>query len=396
MSKMTIRDVDLTGKRVMIRVDFNVPQDENGQIREDTRIRAALPTIRLALAQGAKVILVSHLGRPKGTPDAKYSLKPVQERLAMLLGQPVRLAPDCVGEATAAMVRAMRPGDVLMLENVRFHAAEEKNLPEFARQLAELADVAVNDAFGTAHRAHASNAGIGQFVQPMVAGLLLADEIAYFDKSVRNPERPFAAILGGSKVSSKIGVIEALTAKVDALLIGGGMAFTFLAAMGKPVGSSLVEKGMLDTARQAIAAAQQRGVQLLLPLDVVAALQMDPASPIKTLFLDESIPEHWMGFDIGPVTVQRYIQALKGMKTILWNGPMGVFEMEPFAQGTLQLAQAVADSHALSVVGGGDTDAAVRQAGVAERISFISTGGGAFLELLEKGSLPGIEALTAR
>ncbi|MBF0214478.1 MAG: phosphoglycerate kinase [Magnetococcales bacterium] len=393
MPKLTIRDVNLSEKRVMIRVDFNVPQDENGQIREDTRIRAALPTICLALERGAKVILVSHLGRPKGAPDAKYSLKPVQERLAMLLKKPVALAPDCVGAATASMVRAMRPGEVLMLENVRFHADEEKNGPRFAIQLAGMADVVVNDAFGTAHRAHASNVGIGKFVQPMVAGLLLADEIAYFDKSVRNPEHPFAAILGGSKVSSKIGVIEALTAKVDTLLIGGGMAFTFLAAMGKPVGSSMVESGMLDIARQAIAAARQRGIELLLPLDVVAAPRLDPAAPIKTLFLDE-LPSNWMGLDIGPVTVQRYIQGLKGMKTILWNGPMGVFEMEPFAQGTLKLAQAVADSDALTVIGGGDTDAAVRQAGVEERVSFISTGGGAFLELLEKGSLPGIDALT--
>lgn len=394
MSKLTIHDLNLTGKRVMIRVDFNVPVDESGQIREDTRIRAALPTIRLALEQGAKVILVSHLGRPKGAPEAKYSLKPVQERLATLLGQPVALAAECVGPVPAAMVNAMRPGEVLMLENVRFHADEEKNGAAFAQQLAALADVVVNDAFGTAHRAHASNVGIGQFVQPVVAGLLLAEEIRSFDRSVRNPERPFAAILGGSKVSSKIGVIEALTAKVDTLLIGGGMAFTFLAAMGKPVGGSLVEHGMLEIARQAMAAAEHRGVQLLLPLDVVAALSLEPNAPTKTMFLDETIPDHWKGFDIGPVTVQRFTQALRGMKTILWNGPMGVFEMAPFAQGTLQMAHAVAESNALTVVGGGDTDAAVRQAGVAERISFISTGGGAFLELLEQGSLPGIDALT--
>ncbi|MBF0161948.1 MAG: phosphoglycerate kinase [Magnetococcales bacterium] len=393
MSKLTIRDVNLTGKRVFIRVDFNVPQHENGQVREDTRIRAALPTIRLAMEQGAKVILASHLGRPKGKPEARYSLKPVQERLALLLGQPVTLAPDCVGEQTESLVRAMQPGEVLLLENVRFHAGEEKNDADFSRQLAALADVVVNDAFGTAHRAHASNAGITHHVQPAVAGLLLADEIAYFEKSVRHPERPFAAILGGSKISTKIDVIKTLTSKVDRLLIGGGMAFTFLAAMDKPVGASLVEREMLETARQAMEAARQRGVELLLPVDVVAAQRMEATAASRAFFIDE-LPAEWMGLDIGPTTVRLFAEALVGMKTILWNGPMGVFEMEPFAQGTIQMARAVAASNALSVIGGGDTDAAVRQAGVAERITYISTGGGAFLELLERGTLPGIDALT--
>jgi phosphoglycerate kinase len=393
MSKLTIRDVNLAGKRVLIRVDFNVPQDESGAVREDTRIRAALPTIRLAMEQGARVVLASHLGRPKGKPDARYSLQPVVERLSALLGQTVPLAPDCVGAGTEAMVAALRPGEVLMLENVRFHAGEEKNDPELARQFAALADVVVNDAFGTAHRAHASNAGVGAFVQPMVAGLLLADEIAYFDKSVRQPERPFAAILGGSKISTKIGVIEALTTKVDRLLIGGGMAFTFFAAMGQSVGSSLVETEMLETARRAMEIARERGVQLLLPLDVVAAQQMD-ATAVCREFPATAIPDGWMGLDIGPRTVEHFKAALQGIRTILWNGPMGVFEMAPFAAGTLALAHAVADSDALSVLGGGDTDAAVRQAGVADRVSYISTGGGAFLELLEKGSLPAIDALT--
>lgn len=393
MSKLTINDINLAGKRVLIRVDFNVPQEENGQVREDARIQAALPTIRLAMTQGAKVILVSHLGRPKGKPEAKYSLKPVATRLATLLGQPVPLAPDCVGEATEAMVQAMLPGEVMMLENVRFHPGEEQNDPDFARQLAKLADVVVNDAFGTAHRGHASNFGITKLVQPAVAGLLLAKEIAYFDKYVRHPERPFAAILGGSKVSSKIGVIAALTTKVDKLLIGGGMAFTFLAAIGKPVGASLVEWEMLATARQAMDAARLRGVRFLLPQDVVAAQSLDPAAETREFLMDD-IPENWKGFDIGPVTVQHFISALSGMKTILWNGPMGVFEMAPFAQGTLKMAMAVAESSALSVIGGGDTDAAIRQAGVAEQVSYISTGGGAFLELLEKGDLPGIQALT--
>ncbi|MBF0179528.1 MAG: phosphoglycerate kinase [Magnetococcales bacterium] len=393
MSKLTIRQLHLSGKRVMIRVDFNVPLDEHGQIREDTRIRAALPTIRLALEQEARVILVSHLGRPKGQPDARYTLKPIQERLAQLLGQPVALAPECVGETAKAMVRAMRPGAVLLLENVRFHPGEEQNDPKFALQLAALADVVVIDAFGTAHRAHASNVGIGRFIQPMVAGLLLADELACFERSVRHPERPFAAILGGSKVSTKIGVIESLTAKVDKLLIGGGMAFTFLAAMGKRVGASRVEPEMFATARRTMETASQRGVELLLPMDVVAAPHPESTLTSQKLFMDE-IPDNWMGLDIGPVTVEHFIHALNGMKTILWNGPMGVFEKEPFAAGTMQIALAVAKSGALSVVGGGDTDAAVRQAGVVERISHISTGGGAFLELLEKGDLPGIQVLT--
>ncbi|MBF0270663.1 MAG: phosphoglycerate kinase [Magnetococcales bacterium] len=393
MRKLSIHDVDLSNKRLLIRVDFNVPQDETGHIREDTRIRAALPTIRHAMEQGARVILASHLGRPKGKPEAKYSLKPVAERLAQLLGQPVVLAPDCVGAETEALVSALAPGEVLMLENVRFHPGEEKNDPDFARQLARLADVVVNDAFGAAHRAHASNAGIGQFVRPMVAGTLLAAEIAWFDKSVRQPERPFAAILGGSKISTKIGVIEALTTKVDKLLIGGGMAFTFLAAQGKPVGGSMVEPDMLDTARKAMDAAQKRGVEVLLPLDVVTAQRIDPAAETREVFIDE-IPANWLGLDIGPCTVSHFTTALKDMQTILWNGPMGVFEMAPFARGTLQLARAVAASRGLTVIGGGDTDAAVRQAGVADRISFISTGGGAFLELLEKGTLPAIDALT--
>lgn len=393
MSKLTIRDVALQGKRVFIRVDFNVPQNEDGSVREDTRIRGALPTIQLAMEQGAKVILASHLGRPKGAPTPKYSLKPVAERLSQLLGIPVPLAPDCVGPEVEAMVNAMLPGQVLLLENLRFHAGEEKNDPLFSQQLAALADVVVNDAFGTAHRGHASNFGITQHVQPTVAGLLLADEISYFFKSVRYPQRPFVAILGGSKISTKIGVIEALTGKVDTLIIGGGMAFTFLKAMGQEVGSSLVEEEMLETARKAMETAKARNVALLLPVDVVAAQAMSAEAETRVVAAD-AIPAGWMGLDIGPESLKRFAKALEGVRTILWNGPMGVFEMAPFARGTVELAKVVGRSDALSVIGGGDTDAAVRMAGVEEQVSYISTGGGAFLELLEKGDLPGIQALT--
>lgn len=392
MKKLTIEQVDLAGKRVFIRVDFNVPMTADGQIREETRIVAALPTIRLAMEKGGRVILASHFGRPDGQVVPKYSLKPVAERLSQRLGQTVPLAPDCVGEAVEQMVNRLNPGEILLLENVRFHAGETKNSAQLADQFARLADVVVNDAFGAAHRAHASNVGIAQRVSPSVAGLLMAAEMDYFDKAVRHPQRPVAAILGGSKVSTKIAVIETLLEKVETILIGGAMAFTFFKARGYTVGSSLVEDDMLDVAHRIEAKAKERGVALLLPVDAVIAQSLEEEET-QVVPVGE-IPEGWMGLDIGPATVQSFERALQSAQTIVWNGPMGVFEKPAFAHGTVALAHAVANSTALSVAGGGDTDAALRQAGVAERISFISTGGGAFMELLEGKELPGMAILT--
>ncbi|MBF0459807.1 MAG: phosphoglycerate kinase [Magnetococcales bacterium] len=392
MKKMTIEQIDLAGKRVFIRVDFNVPMTGEGHIREETRIVAALPTIRLALAKGGRVILASHFGRPEGKVMPEYSLRPVAERLAQLLGQAVPLAPDCVGAEVEQLVEALQPGEILMLENVRFHAGETKNNPQLADAFARLADVVVNDAFGAAHRAHASNVGIAQRVSPAVAGLLMAAEIDYFNKAVRHPQRPVAAILGGSKVSTKIAVIESLLDKVDHILIGGAMAFTFFKARGYTVGASLVEEEMLEVARRTERVARERGVVLWLPVDAVIAESLH-SEKTQTVSV-EQIPAGWMGLDIGPETVRLFERALRSVQTILWNGPMGVFEKPAFAHGTVALARCVANSSALSVAGGGDTDAALRQAGVAEHISFISTGGGAFMELLEGKELPGIAVLT--
>ncbi|WP_130470689.1 phosphoglycerate kinase [Candidatus Magnetaquicoccus inordinatus] len=391
MNKLTIDQIDLAGKRVFIRVDFNVPMTENGTIREETRITAAIPTIRRALEKGGRIILASHFGRPEGKIMPEYSLRPVAERLSQLLGQPVALAPDCIGDAVEQMVNALQPGQIILLENVRFHAGETKNNPQLADAFARLADVVVNDAFGAAHRAHASNVGIAQRVTPAVAGLLMADEINYFNRAVRHPQRPVAAILGGSKVSTKIAVIERLLAQVDMILLGGAMAFTFFKARGQTVGSSLVEDEMLQVARDAEEQARARGVKLLLPVDAVIATS--PSSTTTQIVSIDAIPEGWMGLDIGPATIQLFQQALQTAATIVWNGPMGVFEKPAFANGTLALAEAVAQCSALSVAGGGDTDAALRQAGVADRISFISTGGGAFMELLEGKELPGIAVL---
>ncbi|MBF0420270.1 MAG: phosphoglycerate kinase [Magnetococcales bacterium] len=389
MNKLTIDDVELKGKRVFIRVDFNVPMTESGTIREDTRIRGALPTIRKAIKDGGRVILASHMGRPKGKIIPSLSMKPVAERLAMLLGQEVKLAPDCVGPEVEAMVNALKPGEVLLLENVRFHAGETKNDPALADGFAKLADVAINDAFGTAHRAHSSNVGVGERVPPSVAGYLMAAEIDYFNKVVRTPQRPVVSILGGAKVSSKIGVIEALMDKVDKIIIGGAMAFTFFKARGYNTGISLVEDDQLKVASDAEAKAKAKGVQLVLPVDAICAQTMDEGAQTR-VFPVNAIPDGWMGLDIGPESVKLFNEALGGVRTIVWNGPLGMFEKSAYASGTMAIANTVAKSGAISVVGGGDTDAAVKQAGVASSISHISTGGGAFLELMEGKELPGV------
>src|SRR5437660_3078775 len=386
MSKISIRDLDLNGKRVFIRADFNVPLTPGGQeITSDKRIRASLPTIRYALDHGAAVILASHMGRPKGKPNAEMSLKPVARRLQALLGRPVAMAPDCVGPQVEAMLPA--PGGVLLLENLRFHPEEEKNDPDFARQLASLCEIYVNDAFGSAHRAHASTVGMVAFVKQAAAGLLMEQELKYLTMVTRHPERPCVAILGGAKVSDKIEVIANLMKIVDTLLIGGAMAYTFLKAQGLPIGKSLVEEDKVALAHDLLASA---GDKLLLPLDhvVAAELKEGAASPVV-----ERIPDGMMGLDIGPKTVQAYSRAISTARTIVWNGPMGVFEKPPFDKGTVAIAKAVADSGAISVVGGGDSEKAVKSAGVADRISHISTGGGASLEFLAGIELPGVAVL---
>jgi phosphoglycerate kinase len=391
LPKLTIERLPLSGKRVFLRADLNAPLD-GGAVSDDTRLRAVVPTVRYALDAGAAVVLASHLGRPKGGPDPAYSLRPVGERLAQLLDRPVPLAPDCVGPATRAQAQALKPGEVLLLENLRFHPEEEKNDDGFARQLAELADCYVNDAFAAAHRAHASIAAITRYLQPAAAGLLMQRELAALGRILESPERPLVAVLGGAKVSDKVALVEHLIGKVDGLLIGGGMAFTFLRALGHAIGRSLVEPDRIETARGALEAARRRGVQLTLPVDAVVADGVDSPSGRPVGIRD--IPEALMGLDIGPRTVERFADVLKWARTIVWNGPMGVFEKPAFAAGTVAIARAVADSPGFSVVGGGDTIAAVNMAGVAERIGYISTAGGAFLEFLEGRALPGVEALT--
>ncbi|MBW4650468.1 MAG: phosphoglycerate kinase [Kastovskya adunca ATA6-11-RM4] len=397
MSKKTVANLsasDLSGKRVLVRADFNVPVD-NGSITDDTRIRAALPTIQDLTSKGAKVILCSHFGRPKGQVNEDMRLTPVAKRLSELLGKEVVKCDDCIGDQVAAKVGAMQDGDVVLLENVRFHAGEEKNDPEFAKQLASVADLYVNDAFGTAHRAHASTEGVTHYLSPSVAGYLIEKELQYLQATIENPQRPLAAIIGGSKVSSKIGVIETLLEKCDKLLIGGGMIFTFYKARGLNVGKSLVEEDKLELAKSLEAKAKERGVDLLLPTDVVVADKFAADANAETVSI-ENIPDDGMGLDIGPDSVKLFQDALKNCKAVIWNGPMGVFEFEKFAVGTEAIAHSLADltkQGATTIIGGGDSVAAVEKVGVAEQMSHISTGGGASLELLEGKELPGITAL---
>ena len=391
MRKLTIQQLDLAGKRVFLRADLNAPLEE-GAVSDDTRVRAVVPTLEHALGAGASVVLASHLGRPRGGPDPRYSLRPVAERLGALLGRAVPLASDCVGPETAAQAQALKPGDVLLLENLRFHPEEEKNDDHFARALAGLADCYVNDAFAAAHRAHASIAAITRHLQPAAAGLLMQRELEALARILESPERPLVAVLGGAKVSDKVALVESLLDRVDALVIGGGMAFTFLRALGHDVGRSLVETDRVETARGALEAARRRSVQVSLPVDTVVA--DGPDSPAGRPVGVREIPSAQMGLDIGPLTVDRFTAVLQGARTIVWNGPMGVFEKPPFAHGTVALARAVAAARAFSVIGGGDTVAAVNMAGVADRIGYTSTAGGAFLEFLEGRALPGVEALT--
>ncbi|MBD2017858.1 phosphoglycerate kinase [Microcoleus sp. FACHB-53] len=398
MSKKSVADLsesDLAGKRVLVRADLNVPLDEGGTITDDTRIRAALPTIQDLIKKNAKVILCSHLGRPKGQVKDSLRLTPVANRLSELLSQTVVKCDDCIGDAVAAQIAGMENGQVALLENLRFHVGEEKNDPEFTKQLAALADVYVNDAFGTAHRAHASTEGVTHHLKPSVAGYLIEKELQYLQSAIENPQKPLAAIIGGSKVSSKIGVIETLLDKVDKLLIGGGMIFTFYKARGLSVGKSLVEEDKLELAKSLEAKAKERGVDLLLPTDVVVADNFAPDANSQTVSID-SIPDGWMGLDIGPDSVKVFQDALSDCKTVIWNGPMGVFEFDKFAVGTEAIAHSMADltkQGATTIIGGGDSVAAVEKVGVAEQMSHISTGGGASLELLEGKELPGITAL---
>ncbi len=392
---MTLEDVDVSGKRVFVRVDYNVPLDEHGNIVDDVRIRETIPTINYLLDRNAKIILASHLGRPKGERNPKYSLYPVAKRLERLLDKEVKFLPDCIGSEVEEAVFSMKEGDIILLENLRFHPGEEKNDPEFAKALAKLAEIYVLDAFGTCHRKHASMYGIKDYVQPVVMGFLLERELKYFEKALVNPQRPVVAFVGGAKVSSKLGVIKHLLDKVDKIFIGGAMAFTFIKAQGYDVGSSLVEEDMFEEALHVIQKAKEKGVKFYLPVDFVCGQAISEQTPVLEVAWQE-IPKGWMGLDIGHASVILIKEILKDVQTIVWNGPMGVFEIDKFKMGTYELAHAIADSPALSIAGGGDTDYAIHKAGVIDKISYISTGGGAFLELLEGKQLPCLEAITKK
>jgi phosphoglycerate kinase len=389
--KKTLRDVDLKGKRVLVRVDFNVPMDELGNIEDDTRIRASLPTIEYLLDAKAKIILMSHLGRPKGR-DERFSLMPVAKRLSRYINREVKMLSDCVGEEVEREVYNMKEGEVILLENLRFHEGESKGNEDFARALARLGEVYVSDAFGTCHRKHASVYLVPQILKPAVMGFLLEREISYFERAMVNPQRPVVAIIGGAKVSSKLGIIKNLLKRVDKLFIGGAMAFTFIKALGYKVGSSLVEEDLLDTARDILEIAKKLDVRLYLPVDFVIGREVSDNTPTRVVPWQE-IPEGWMGLDIGPVSVALLREIISDAQTIVWNGPMGVFELDRFKDGTYETAKMLAQSSALTIAGGGDTDHAIHRAGVYNAIDFVSTGGGAFLELLEGNSLPCIEAL---
>ncbi len=392
MAKMTIRDVELGGKKVLMRVDFNVPLGDEGNITDDTRIRAALPTIRYAVEHGARLVLMSHLGRPKGKVIPEMSLAPAAARLSELLSRPVRQLSDCVGPEVEAAVGEMKDGDVVLLENLRFHPEEEENDAAFSKKLAALGEVYVNDAFGTAHRAHASTQGVTRHVAPAVSGFLLEKEIRFFTTVLEDPDHPFIAVMGGAKVSDKIGAIENLLEGIDCLLIGGGMSYTFLKAGGGAIGNSMVEEDKLDTARRITDLAREKNVELVLPEDHLVADDFSETANRRVVKGD--IPEGWMALDIGPETTAGFVDKLKKAKMVVWNGPMGVFEMEPFAAGTNAVAEALAESDATTIIGGGDSVAAVEQAGLSDRMSHISTGGGAALEFLEGKELSGLAALS--
>jgi len=395
MNKFSVKDIDFNGARALVRVDFNVPI-KNGKITDDTRVRATLPTIKYLLESRARIILMSHLGKAKGAADAQYSLKPVAERLSELLkGVNVKFAEDCIGDGVKALVDSLKSGEILLLENLRFHKGEEGNDPEFAKQLAAWGDVYVNDAFGTAHRAHASTEGVTKFISPAVAGFLMEKEISIIGKALSNPERPFYALIGGAKVSSKIEVLENLLKIVDKLVIGGGMAFTFLKAQGIAIGKSLVEDDKIEVAKEILKKAKDMNKEILLPADAVISAEMKEESPERTVDIN-AIPADMAGFDIGPKTIAHFKNVLKDAKTIIWNGPMGVFEINKFAKGTFEVAKLLSEMKATTIVGGGDSVAAVEKAGVAEKMTHVSTGGGASLEFMEGKVLPGVAALTEK